>query len=247
MSLSSLIIKASKLFNRRLYATVETYCRGDVLDIGGHHFFYDMIEQRPALAYNTWTTLEPDPDRLPSEAPELRFSVVQGDGQNLSMPDESFETVLNIQVIEHVPHPERLIAEVKRVLKPGGHAVLLIPQTTAAHAIPHFYCNFSKYWIRMATREAGLDIVEETPLGGLWRTIAYRYINFFLMALRVQGFSSPEEKRSLLFHILLPFSVTFALFSIPMTLIFSLADLTEDANNHLVVVRKPVLPGTQAS
>lgn len=42
-------------------------------------------------------------------------------------PDDTFDLVLANHVMEHVPDDMRGLAEVRRVLKPGGHAVLQTP------------------------------------------------------------------------------------------------------------------------
>ena len=42
-------------------------------------------------------------------------------------PTASFASVLSVQSIEHVPDPERVLAEVARVLEPGGVAVFVTP------------------------------------------------------------------------------------------------------------------------
>jgi HAD superfamily hydrolase (TIGR01549 family) len=49
------------------------------------------------------------------------------DAQALTLPDESFDRVLLSEVIEHVPRPERALAEAARVLKPGGLLVASTP------------------------------------------------------------------------------------------------------------------------
>jgi SAM-dependent methyltransferase len=43
-----------------------------------------------------------------------------GDAMSLDFPDGSFDVVLCAQVYEHVPDPQRLMAEIHRVLAPGG-------------------------------------------------------------------------------------------------------------------------------
>ena len=49
------------------------------------------------------------------------------DMRALPLPDSSFASVLSVQSIEHVPDPERVLAEIVRVLGPGGTAVLATP------------------------------------------------------------------------------------------------------------------------
>ena len=45
----------------------------------------------------------------------------------LPLPDGAFASVLSVQSIEHVPDPERVLAEVVRVLEPDGVAVFVTP------------------------------------------------------------------------------------------------------------------------
>jgi SAM-dependent methyltransferase len=49
---------------------------------------------------------------------------VCGDMEQLPFADASVELVFSWAAIEHVPHPERVLAEVARVLRPGGIALL---------------------------------------------------------------------------------------------------------------------------
>ena len=51
--------------------------------------------------------------------PGLDF--VQGDAQNLPFPDQSFDAVINVEASHQYPHFPVFLAEVARVLRPGGH------------------------------------------------------------------------------------------------------------------------------
>jgi ubiquinone/menaquinone biosynthesis C-methylase UbiE len=53
------------------------------------------------------------------QLPGLDF--VHGDAENLPFPDESFDAVVNVEASHIYPHFERFLAEVARVLRPGGH------------------------------------------------------------------------------------------------------------------------------
>lgn len=58
--------------------------------------------------------------------PRLKFALIDPD-RPLTLPDESFDTVLSFQVIEHVHDPDRYLSEARRVLRPGGSLVLTTP------------------------------------------------------------------------------------------------------------------------
>ncbi len=49
------------------------------------------------------------------------------DALNLSFPDNHFDLITSVDVIEHVGQPERMIEEVQRVLKPNGIALITFP------------------------------------------------------------------------------------------------------------------------
>ena len=47
-----------------------------------------------------------------------------GDAHNLPFADKSFDMVFSFDAFEHVSNPEKMLSEVKRVLKPGGRFVM---------------------------------------------------------------------------------------------------------------------------
>lgn len=54
---------------------------------------------------------------------EADFEV--GDVEHLAIPDASYETVVATLLLSTVPHPRRAVAEMSRVIKPGGTLLLL--------------------------------------------------------------------------------------------------------------------------
>jgi ubiquinone/menaquinone biosynthesis C-methylase UbiE len=70
-------------------------------------------------------------------APRLRFET--GDAFNLAQPDNSFDLVANRHMIQSVPQVERVLAELVRVTKPGGHVHVLAEDYAMLHMMsgPH--------------------------------------------------------------------------------------------------------------
>ncbi len=101
------------------------------------------------------------------------------DGQRLPFPDASFDTVLNVQVLEHTPRPRALVAEMSRVLKPGGLLILLAPFQFRLHEQPHDYFRYSSHGLRHLCEEAGLTVSEIRAQGSLWSVIGHK-LNSYL-------------------------------------------------------------------
>ena len=51
----------------------------------------------------------------------LGVDFVHGDAEKLPFPDQSFDAVINVESSAAYPHFSRFLAEVARVLRPGGH------------------------------------------------------------------------------------------------------------------------------
>ena len=226
---------ARDFFSRRMYRALERHCRGDVLDVGGWDFFLSAMRRN--IPCRTWTTLEPESGRLPS-IPDSRFRCVTGNGCAMDFADASFDTVLCIQVLEHVVEPLRMVSEIGRVLRKGGKAVFLVPQTSTMHMAPKHYYNFTRFWIEEAIRRAGLELVDLQPIGGRFSSTASHFVHFFFQSIRYPGMSVPACRRTVFFYLLYPFMALTAAVLIPVCLLFSLGDLQEEANNHLVVAMK---------
>jgi SAM-dependent methyltransferase len=63
------------------------------------------------------------------EAPEGSSAVaMEGDALHLPFPDESFDVVIVSEVMEHVPDDKGVLAEMVRVLRPGGRIAVTVPR-----------------------------------------------------------------------------------------------------------------------
>ena len=120
------------------------------------------------------------------------YDAICAPADDLPFADAAFDAVLSLDVLEHLQRPERFMAEIARVLKPGGRALVkgnvsdigltfdwlqskLRPAKwrAAQAALGHFPENFrSKAEHMKAAREAGLRV--KRMLGGdvFWENIA---------------------------------------------------------------------------
>jgi SAM-dependent methyltransferase len=233
---TALRYKGRDLRYRALFDVLRRHCSGDVLDVGGGRFVVTATEER--VRFSTWTVVEPDADDLPRiDDPRVRATV--GDGCALDMPDDAFDTVLSIQVLEHVFEPIRMVEELYRVAKPGGSLIVMVPQTANIHHAPHHYQNITRYWLEEAARRLGAEVVEYHAMGGAWGTVASRLLLQYPAAFGVEGYRHPGARRSWRFWALFPLGLVTSVLAFPLAMLLSLGDLEEEANNHLVVLRKP--------
>jgi len=63
-------------------------------------------------------------------AKEKELDVLMADGTNLPFQDEQFNTVVSMEVLEHVPDMALMMKDVHRVLMPGGTWVVSVPSVT---------------------------------------------------------------------------------------------------------------------
>jgi len=113
-----------------------------------------------------------------------RFPDVMGDVLHLPFPAETFDTVLMIQVLEHVPDPASALSEVRRVLKPGGRVILTAPQYWRVHEEPHDYYRFTQFGLVHLAQRNGLRVLCVKAQGGAW-TLAGQALANTLSARRV--------------------------------------------------------------
>ena len=64
---------------------------------------------------------------------------VVADGHCLPFADNVFDAVISEAVLEHVREPQHVVAEMFRVLKPGGYVCAAVPFLQGYHASPHDY------------------------------------------------------------------------------------------------------------
>ncbi len=98
---------------------------------------------------------------------------VFADGAHLPFQDHMFDTVLLLDVLEHVADARSMLNESARVLKRGGRLLVGMPFLYPVHDAPHDYRRYTTQGLELALRRAGLEL-DQPPraIGGAFETAA---------------------------------------------------------------------------
>lgn len=123
---------------------IAPYLGAEVLDVGAG--LGSTAELMSALAFRRYLALEPDPDHVRRmNVNRNRFTKVfeakQGTLEDLDK-DQSFDTILYVDVLEHIEHDREELIAASRLLDPGGRLIILSPAhewlfTPFDHAVGH--------------------------------------------------------------------------------------------------------------
>ena len=89
-----------------------------------------------------------------SERSELSVA----DVRSLPYPDDTFDVVVAVEVLEHIPDPEAGLAEAMRVLKPGGYAMTALP--VQLPLLMHLYDFDTPDEVLALYKKVGLEVVD---------------------------------------------------------------------------------------
>jgi SAM-dependent methyltransferase len=155
--------------------------RGRLLDVGCGDKPYESIF-RPYV--NAYVGVEHEATFAKTQAskrvgrPDALY-----DGIRLPFEDATFDTVLNVEVLEHTPDPQRLVDEMARVLRPDGLLIMSTPFSFRLHEEPHDYFRYTPHGLRELLTRAGMAPIEQWAQGALWSVVVHK-LNSYL-ALRV--------------------------------------------------------------
>jgi SAM-dependent methyltransferase len=161
------IFQPDRYLLQKQIKSVSHYIEGKVLDVGAGEFDRYGKFFRPK-------------ERVRMDiAPGQNVDVV-GSADKIPFAEGTFDSVICTQVFEHLKYPQKSAAEIFRVLKNGGHAVVTVPQMNELHEEPHDYFRYTKYGLRVLFSDAGFKIIEEHQRGGYYATLSQMRIRHFI-------------------------------------------------------------------
>ncbi len=132
-----------------------------------------------SMAEEGWETRGVDVCRESAEYGKKRrgVDIFVGTLEEARFPDDSFQVVHFSHLIEHVPDPPAFLGEVRRILKPGGLAVITTPNIDGFQArlfgkawrsaIADHLVLFSKKTLGRLLVEEGFELQQNVTWGGL--------------------------------------------------------------------------------
>lgn len=147
----------------RALAAARPVFSGTLLDVGcGEKPYKHLLESPngPAIKY-VGLDLANSPIYGVSGKPDMEW-----DGKTIPAAGNSFDSAIATEVLEHCLHPERVIAEIFRVLKPGGTFFFTVPFLWPLHDVPYDHYRYTPFALEHMLHESGFSKIELAALGG---------------------------------------------------------------------------------
>ena len=125
---SDKIVSDNPLHHRLLsaYVFAEKYINGDVLELGcGEGRGIDIILKK-SKSFTAIDKISEVTERLSKKYKNEKF-ISSSFPPLINIEDNSFDTIVTFQVIEHINNDNLFVEEIYRILRPGGKALITTP------------------------------------------------------------------------------------------------------------------------
>jgi SAM-dependent methyltransferase len=143
---------------------IAAHARGRVLDVGCGHMPFRESVLRHADSY----------EGLDIEARVAGVTYLSDGVAMTGVPRGAFDTVLCLEVLEHVPDPRGVLDTIAQVLRPGGVLILTAPHLSRLHEEPHDYYRYTGYGLRALSAAVGLEVVAIAPHAGVLSFLSHQ-------------------------------------------------------------------------
>jgi SAM-dependent methyltransferase len=95
------------------------------------------------------------------------------DLSSIPVEDGRYDLVFLSQVLEHLPHPDVVLAELRRVLKSGGQLWASAPLFYEEHERPYDFFRYTQFGLRRLFEDSGFKHLQIDWLEGYLGTVSY--------------------------------------------------------------------------
>ena len=78
----------------------------------------------------------------------ISFQEIFADAQSLPFKNKSIDTILLLDVLEHLPRPEECFEEIYRKSKPNGKVIIQVPFLYPIHDAPLDFRRWTQHGLR---------------------------------------------------------------------------------------------------
>ncbi|MDD5147098.1 MAG: class I SAM-dependent methyltransferase [Candidatus Daviesbacteria bacterium] len=192
----------AKFYNKWTFSKFDKYLKGDILEVGcGTGNFSSTLSK-----YGEVTAIDIDQSLIQKVGEDKSLKVATGYGDiekgNYFFPEKSFDTVVCINVLEHIKDDERALQNMCRLLKKGGKLILLVPIYNFLYgeidrAINHFR-RYNPEQLKVKLEQIGFTIEESRKLNFLGA------LGWFIAG-RIFKNKQVEDSKIQLFNTIAPF------------------------------------------
>lgn len=161
-----------KRYNELLDGFEQYKSTNRILDIGaGCGFFLKVAKQRGWEVYGT----EIDESAI-ENCKDSSLNMSFGDINTIDFPENYFDVVAHIEVIEHINNPNEYVSEIQKILRPGGITYLSTPNFNALHRMrlkekydvisyPNHLCYYTSKTLKQLFKSKGLKPLKVVTTG----------------------------------------------------------------------------------
>lgn len=178
-----MIFQPDRYLLKKQIKEAANHLGGKILDVGAG----EIRRYMSLFKFSEYVTVDIDPKFKPD---------IIAPADKLPVDENSFDSIICTQVLEHAKNPMAVVAEFYRVLKPGGVCLATMPQLNELHEEPRDYWRYTKFGLEELFKSTGFKIVRIDQRGGYFSSVAQikiRYLidRFDLMNSRVKFFMAP--------------------------------------------------------
>jgi SAM-dependent methyltransferase len=107
--------------------------------------------------YGRVTGLDLNPESVEIARSRGHEDVVQGPVEELPWPDETFDLVISLDMVEHTADDRVTLRELRRVTKPGGFFLMTVPALRVLWSSHDVFNNHHRRYDRKTTRTLAAD------------------------------------------------------------------------------------------
>ena len=163
----------------------------------------------------------------------MHADIVANLNQLLPIANDVADTVISLQVMEHLCEPQVMLSEAFRILRPGGAVYITVPFQWWVHEAPYDFFRFTRYGMEYMLNKAGfIDVLVEESTG-FWSMWSLK-LNYQLA--RINSPKVPKIIRWILLPLVLPIWVANQIIA---PLLDKVWPETRETAGYSITARKP--------